>query len=132
MTRPYLSPILEELVKEFEYKPGWMSYIQWDQSEDGSGGWTLFIISNTENSIKRGERIRVAHPFLIPAASYNEGSWIDWLHSRCADVEMHELGEFFRIRGERVYAPHHGNGENPYAVWHHGTEEQRAKRAGQD
>lgn len=32
----------------------------------------------------------------------------------------------------RPYAPHHGNGEDPYAFWPGGTAEQKAKAPGED
>jgi hypothetical protein len=32
----------------------------------------------------------------------------------------------------RAYAPHHGNGEDPYVEWHLGTAQQAAKAPGED
>lgn len=32
------------------------------------------------------------------------------------------LSEFFKIDGKRPYAPHHGPGWNPYAIFDHGSE----------
>lgn len=129
----YLSPVLEELVPVFEYKPNWTSYVEfWEEPETGAAGWRLIIVSDTENSLKPDERIRVGHPFLIPPASYNEQAWIAWLRARCADVENHELGEWFKIRGVRVFAPHHSKGEDPYVVWHMSDYTTAAKKQGDD
>lgn len=123
---------LPPLVSAMRLLPGWESYLAVERADDGAGGLHLFIVSDTEDSLRPGSRMRVRHGFLVPAASYNRDTWAAWLFERFMDVLRHEGGEFFQIDGERVFAPHHGNGENPYLVWHHGTEEQRAKRAGDD
>lgn len=134
MTRhdDYVSPVLTELIKQVSYKPNWMIYVEHEVGDDGSGGWHLFIVSDTTNSLKQTERIRVRHGFLIPPASYNRDTWAIWIFDRLRDVETHEAGEFFRICGLREFAPHHGNGENPYVVWHTGDYTTALKRAGDD
>jgi hypothetical protein len=114
----YLSPVLKELIPKVTYKSGWKIYVEHEMADDGAGGWHLFIISRTENSLIPEQTIRVRHGFLIPAASYNRDTWTAWVFNRCRDVETHEAGEFFRVDGVRVFAPHHGNGEDPYLVWH--------------
>lgn len=123
---------LGELVESIEYKPGWMVYLQEEWDDDGSGGLKLQIISNTENSFDFGTRIRVRHSFLVPNASYNRDSWAAWIFDRVRDVETHEVGEFFRIDGVREFAPHHGNGEDPYRVWHVSDWATADKSSGQD
>lgn len=128
----YLSPVLEALVPQISYKPGWMIQIGHEVAEDGAGGWKLFIVSNTENSFRFREKIRVRHEFLIPPASYNRECWVAWVFDRIRDVETHEAGEFFRVDGVREFAPHHGNGENPYLVWHVGDWATAAKSSGDD
>jgi len=130
--RGYLNETLVDLVKRLEYKPNWRMYIDFEQEDDGSGGWHFFIVSYTEDSINPANFIRVRHGFLIPAASYNRNSWVAWLRSKFADVENHELGEFFKIDGVREFAPHHGNGEDPYIVWHTSDYATAKKRAGDD
>lgn len=132
MTTERVPDHLAELVGAITYKPGWSFRLDVEYDDDGSGGLLFFVLSDTENSLDPSKRIRVRHGFLVPNASYNRDTWAAWLFDRVRDVETHEAGEFFQLDGERVFAPHHGNGENPYLVWHHGTEEQRAKRAGQD
>lgn len=114
----YTPPHLRDLVEAATYKPGWMFYLQHKVEPDGSGGLTLHIISDTENSFDFGKRIRVNHAFLVPPASYNRDTWAAWLFDRVRDVETHEAGEFFRLNGVREFAPHHSNGEDPYRVWH--------------
>lgn len=130
--RGFLSGELSSLVEQLTYKPGWRFYVAHELSEDGSGGWTLFIISDTEDSFNFKKRIRVRHGFLIPPASYNRNSWAAWLFERVRDVETHEAGEFFRLNGFREFAPHHGNGEDPYIVWHVSDYATASKRAGSD
>lgn len=114
----YVPPHLAELVDAIEYKPRWMFYLDHQIEPDGSGGLSLHVISDTEDSFHFGSRIRVNHAFLVPMASYNRDVWAAWLFDRIRDVETHEAGEFFRINGVREFAPHHSNGEDPYRVWH--------------
>lgn len=128
----YLSPVLEELVHQLTYKPGWQLYLGHEVANDGAGGWHFFIVSNTEDSLNPGMRMFVRHGFLIPAASYNRNSWAAWLFARVQDVETHEAAEFFRLSDVREFAPHHGNGENPYLVWHTSDHETARKSSGDD
>ncbi len=93
-------------------------YLWTDISEDGSGGLTFFVISVTDDSMVKDQKISVRHGFLVPNDSYNRDTWAAWLRDRLQDVETHECNEFFRINGLREFAPHHGNGEDPYRTWH--------------
>jgi hypothetical protein len=128
----YISTVLVDLVQQITYKPNWKIYVEHEVADDGSGGWHLFVISHTDNSLNPSESIRVRHGFLIPAASYNRDTWAAWVFDRLRDVETHEAGEFYRINGLREFAPHHANGENPYLVWHIGDYETASKRSGDD
>jgi len=128
----YVPPHLGDLVKSISYKPGWMFYLEHEVEDDGSGGLQLQIVSNTENSFHFDQRIRVRHSFLVPPASYNRDTWAAWLFDRVRDVETHEAAEFFRIDGVREFAPHHGNGEDPYRVWHVSDWATAAKSSGED
>lgn len=128
----YIPVHLPDLVDSIEYKPGWQFSLEQDVAEDGSGGLALHIISDTENSFNFSKRIRVRHAFLIPPASYNRNVWVAWIFDRIRDVETHEAGEFFRVNGVREFAPHHGNGEDPYRVWHVSDWATAAKSSGED
>lgn len=128
----YVPEHLPELVGECTYKPGWTVTLGTEYAPDGAGGLHVFIVSDTENSLLPGERIRVRHGFLVPPASYNRDTWAAWLFDRFRDVESHEAAEFFRLNDVREFAPHHGNGEDPYRVWHVGDYATAAKRAGDD
>lgn len=130
--KAYLSPELKALVPKISYKPMWKIYLGYEVADDGAGGWHLFIISHTANSLDPSQEIRVRHGFLVPAASYNRDTWAIWVFDRIRDVETHEAGEFFRIDDVREFAPHHSNGENPYVVWHVGDYATAAKSSGDD
>lgn len=120
---------LAELVADVSYRPGFtFKLIDVDRGQ-GSTGLTLIITAAVIDSLNHDERLRVAHLFIVPAASYNRRSWQRWLLDRCIDVETHEACEFFRIDGERVYAPHHSEGENPYTVFELGDLETARKRS---
>lgn len=128
----YLNSELAELVKHVTYKPNWKIYVAHEMADDGAGGWHLFIVSHTDDSLDPTRKMRVRHGFLIPPASYNRDTWTAWLFSRFRDVETHEAGEFFRVDDIRVFAPHHGNGEDPYVVWHMSDYATANKSAGED
>jgi hypothetical protein len=128
----YWPPALEELVGQVTYKPGWAVRLDEEFADDGAGGLKLFIVSFTDDSYDPSKRIGVRHEFLVPRASYSRDVWAAWLFDRFVDVETHEAGEFFQIDGLREFAPHHGNGEDPYRVWHVGDHAAIRKKAGED
>jgi hypothetical protein len=132
VTTPYEPPGLRDLVDSITYKRGWTFALVRDVEPDGSGGLALHIISHTKNSYRPDMDIRVRHAFLVPPASYSRDTWAAWLFDRVRDVEDHEAGEFFMLDGYREFAPHHGNGEDPYRVWHVGDHAAARKRAGED
>lgn len=111
-------PGLRDLIKNIEYKPGWMFYMSPFVEDGEERAYAFYVISDTEDSLRPGKRIRIRHEFLIPPASYNRNSWAVWLKDRIGDVEMHERNEFLQFGGVREFAPHHSNGENPYITWH--------------
>ena len=126
----YTPEHLPKLVETIAYWPGWEFYLQDHTNDDGSGGLALHIISDTLNSFNFTKRIRVNHEFLVPSASWNRDVWAAWIFDRLRDVHNHEAGEAFRINGVREFAPHHGNGEDPYRVWHVGDWATAAKSSG--
>ena len=132
MSETYISEVLVELVKQVTYKPNWKIYLGYELADDGAGGWHLFVISHSPDSLDPFREIRVRHGFLVPAASYNRDTWAAWIFDRLRDVETHEAAEFFQIDGVREFAPHHSNGENPYLVWHVSDYATAAKSSGDD
>lgn len=109
--------------------PGWMQYLASDN--EGSGAPTFHIVSCTPNSYKLDETIRVNHSFLVPIATYNARTWRAWIHECYLKVMAHEVGEMLLFNGVREYGPHHGNGEDPYRVWHVGDLEDTRVKAGE-
>lgn len=132
MSDTYEPPGLRELIESMTYKPGWEFSLELFIEDHEPRCWAFYVVSDTENSYDVEQRIRVRHEFLVPPASYNRDTWAAWLRDRLADAENHELGEFLMFDGYREFAPHHGNGEDPYRVWHVGDHAQARKRAGQD
>jgi hypothetical protein len=118
-----------DLVKQVTYKPGWLFYVQDDAD---CPVLKLMIVSETPDSYNTNRTVRVRHEFMVPPATYNRDVWAAWIFDRVRDVESHEAGEFFQINGLREFAPHHGNGEDPYRVWHVGDHAATRKKAGQD
>lgn len=129
---PFEPPRLRGLIKSLSYKPGWEFWLGLFREDGEARGWAFYVISDTENSLDPDRRIRVRHEFLVPPASYNRDTWAAWLFDRVRDVETHEAGEFFRINNVREFAPHHGNGEDPYRVWHVSDWATASKSGGDD
>lgn len=132
MTTPFEPPGLRELIDSISYKPGWLFSLGAFVEDGEPRGWAFYVVSDTPDSYDHGRRIRVRHEFLVPPASWKRDVWAAWIRDRLADVEAHELGEFLMFDGYREFAPHHGNGEDPYRVWHVGDHAAARKRAGQD
>jgi hypothetical protein len=128
---PYEPPHLRGLVESVTYKPGWTFRLGVFREGGEPRGWALYVVSDTEDSYDHARRVRVRHEFLVPPASWGRDTWAAWLFDRVRDVETHEAGEFFMLDGYREFAPHHGNGEDPYRVWHVGDHAAARKRAGE-
>lgn len=124
---------LAELVAGTELWPGWSVRLEADTERDFAPddhgrsecigrGATLVITTLGYNTYHpdRGQTYRVAHYFIVPAATYNRQSWRRWLFEQYAKVLLHEGMESFVVDGERPYAPHHGPGNDPYTVFEHG------------
>lgn len=107
--------LLLQIVENTKCMPGWSFELR--SSKDDIFP-KLVISVNGRNSAKPHlpENITVQHLFPIPEATYNEASWRRWIFECCRGVMNHELGEWFRVRGERPFQPLHGPGENPYVV----------------
>jgi hypothetical protein len=116
---PFEPPHLREFVGSITYWPGWQFSLAVFRGDDGRPlCWALNIVSDTLDSFDFSRRIRVRHEFLVPPATYNRDTWAAWVFDRLRSVHDHEAGEAFRVNGVREFAPHHGNGEDPYRVWH--------------
>ena len=117
---------LASLVSRTMYRPGWCVTLEDVDRGQGSKGLTLVVLTRGYNSynLDDGETYRVRHYMPVPPAAYNEQSWRRWLFNQLMLVEVHECCEFFRIDGQRPYAPHHGPGNDPYVVFERGTDEE--------
>lgn len=80
----------------------------------------LYIFTHNPNTYRPEEIRHTRHEFVVPVATYNADTWLRWVFDRIVSIEVHETCESFFYDGERVYAPHHGNGEDPYSVWYDG------------
>lgn len=135
---PFEPPGLRDIVKRTAYKPGWTLSLSLFAEGGEPRCWALHIVSDTADSYDHSKPMRVRHEFLVPPASYNRDTWIAWVFDRIRQVEDHEAGEFFMVDGVdgvdgvRVFAPHHGNGEDPYRVWFVGDYADTRVKAGQD
>lgn len=105
--------ILRNVVERTTCKPGWTFRVDTD---DETGGLILMIHVPGLNSYHPEEPCNVTHCFPIPQATFNEKAWRRWVFEMCRRVENHELGEWFKVSGQRPFAPMHGPGEDPYTV----------------
>lgn len=85
--------------------------------EDEENYAVLNIYTYNTNTYKPDEMRFTRHEFVVPVATYNMPAWVRWVFDRILSIEIHETCEWFKFDGERVYAPHHGNGWDPYSFW---------------
>ena len=139
---------LAELVSALRYRRhlGWEVELADDLQRDKPGrhsgesrGLTLVVTREGPNSYDHAKVMRVAHYFIVPAATYNRASWMRWLFDQLGKVDEHERMEDFAFAAEqniapggatdevleRPYRPNHGPGWDPYLITVLGTEEDR-------
>lgn len=135
--------ILASVVQRLRYRPGWTFELADLQRDDDHGrgearGLTLAILADTMDAYHPDRRRPVMHYFIVPAATYDERSWMRWVFDRILDIETHEACEYFTLiwnshreaeYGDlvvdevvRPYAPAHGPGNDPYTVRELSTE----------
>ena len=113
---------LATLVAHLKYKNDWWFTLEPVDRGQGSVGLTLCILIATPDSYDEDHKRRVMHYMPVPPAAYDIRSWRRWLLEQILLVERHEACEFFRVDGERPYAPSHGPGNDPYIIREIGTE----------
>ena len=118
---------LAELIDGCTYRDGWELVLEYLDRGQECYGLTLCIYVAGFDSNNKDRPIRVVHYMPVPAAAYNRRSWQRWLFEQLLLVERHEAAEFFKIDGERPYAPLHGQGNDPYLIAELTTEEERDK-----
>jgi hypothetical protein len=114
---------LEEVVRGLTYRPGWTFTLEYLDRGQGSLGLTFVVTSRGYDTYNpdRGETYRVHHYMVVPAASYDRGSWERWVLDQLLLIEQHETCEFMVVDGRRPFAPNHGPGRDPYVVRELGT-----------
>jgi hypothetical protein len=117
--------ILASLVERLTYKPRWDFELEDIDRGQGSKGLTLRVLISEPDTYDPSSIISVVHYMPVPPAAYNERSWCRWLLDQIILIERHETCEFFRVDGERPYAPNHAPGNDPYIIFDAGTIEDR-------
>lgn len=123
-----LAHALDRIVYTRDLMPGWRRFEFVRHDEDNYA--VLYVFTHNPNTYRPEEIRHTRHEFVVPVATYSEDTWIRWVFDRIASIELHETCESFQVDGVRIYAPHHGNGEDPYSFWPGGTAEQKAKAPG--
>lgn len=143
---------LAGLVGRLRYRRhlGWEVWLEDDLQRDKPGrhsgearGLTLVVQRAGPDSYNPGRRLRVNHYFTVPAATYDEESWLRWLFDTLGLVDVHERMEDFALavpagegggpgpgestaeRTVRPFAPNHGPGRDPYTVHQYAGEQAR-------
>jgi hypothetical protein len=139
---------LAKLVASLRYREhmGWRVWLDDNCQRDKPGrhtgesrGLTLIVQRCGPNTYDPDQPMAVNHYFAVPAATYNETSWMRWLFDRLGDVDTHERMEDFAFEAETVapaggedrdglhrpYKPNHGPGWDPYLLTVLGTETDR-------
>lgn len=124
---------LQRFLDRFSYEDGCRAHLVRD---DESNYAVLYVFLHAPNSYGGSEGNRqdryTRHEFVVPVATYNYENWRRWVYERLCSAALHEVGEWFKDNGWRVFAPHHGNGCDPYVQWHMGSPELAAKAPGDE
>ncbi len=122
--------VLETALQTITYKDG----SRFALNRDDESNWArLDFFMHLPNAFRDDRADRYTRfEFLVPIATYDQENWTRWVFVCIKGVEIHEICEWFRVNGERPYAPHHGNGEDPYVEWHPSDPERAAKSPGDD
>ena len=80
----------------------------------GARGLTLIISVETVDAFNPGQPYTVTHYMWVPPASHDRRGWARWLLEQILLVDRHEIMEGFAVAGERLFAPGHGGGHDPY------------------
>lgn len=126
--------VLEEALQSIRYtrdiEPGWRRFrLVRDEAHNYA---VLYIYTHNPNTYRPEEIRHTRHEFVVPVATYHRAAWIRWVFECFLRIEQHETCESFQVDGRRVYAPHHGNGWDPYTLWYDGHPDEQAKAPGED
>jgi hypothetical protein len=127
-----LAEALTEITYERDPLPDWHSQRFQLSRDDEHNYAVLFIFTYNPNSYDTASMRLTRHEFVVPVATYHKAAWTRWVFDRILSIETHETTEFFKVGGKRVYAPHHGNGWDPYTMWYDGHPDEQRKAPGDD
>lgn len=85
------------------YRPGWRFTVK----EDPFEGPHLHIDCQLEDAYHPGHMVTLNIISPLPPMSSDE-QVIEWLRWRLTRIETHEVREWLRLDGERIYNPHDG------------------------
>lgn len=125
--------ILEEVLTTIEYKREEPPYLRFHLKRNDENNYCVLYIYTYNPNTYHPDKMRLTrHELIVPVATYNEQSWVRWVFDKIAAIELHEVCENFFVGGERIYAPHHGNGWDPYAFWPSSDYSEKLKALGED
>jgi hypothetical protein len=144
--------VLAEMVRLLRYKPGWSfrlaqgatsaSFVCTQSGdEEPSYGWGSFSVTDwradgshlrlepvflticveTDDATAPGKKVTVQHTIGAPWPDHHM-PWHAWLKQCIIAVEMHEIGEWIEIGGQRPFYPEHGPNADLYALKDRGLE----------
>ncbi len=118
---------LEWVISHLDFqRDGWLFQVKVAERDEGAAhGLTLVIVVSSKDFYRDSTR-HTRHEFIVPAATYNRSAWATWVRGCIRAIDDHESDEAFVLDDERVFAPRHGPGFNPYDhVIYDATDEQR-------
>lgn len=98
---------ITSLAAGLSYKPGWRF------KAGGPGGRFLCVFATTDDSCRPGQTRTTQHMFEPPAGC---DDLVRWAFDCLVKAETHEVGEFFRVAGDRPFFPNHQDEGDPYVV----------------
>lgn len=91
---------LTQLLKQFKYKSGWQFTVErFPQPR-------LLIRVEAIDADAPDKTILVTFAYALPLYVYESFDWPRWLRGQIIDVEIHEVDEFFILKGQKPYYPH--------------------------
>lgn len=126
--------LLAEALREIEYKrepPPTDRRFELVR-EDADNYAVLYIFTYNPNTYDESRMRWTRHNKLVPVCTYHKQQWIRWVLERIISIELHETVENFFVNGDRIFAPYHGNGWDPYSLLRVGDPVERAKAPGQN
>jgi hypothetical protein len=110
---------LQQVLRNITYVDG-SSFLLHRRDDDNYA--LMYVLIHAPNTYGGSPGNRVdrytRHEFVVPVTTYNYQTWRRWVYEQLKRVAIHEVSEWFQDEGVRVFAPHHGNGEDPYVEWH--------------